>query len=106
MGQFILSPGAVEHLLASPSGPVAADMLRRAIRVESQAKINASGRPGPRVRTGRLRSSITHRLVVTAGVGLYAQVGTNVEYAPYVEYGTERAPAYPFLRPALVAAAN
>jgi HK97 gp10 family phage protein len=28
-------------------------------------------------------------------------VGTNVEYAPYVEYGTRRMRAQPYLRPAL-----
>ncbi len=45
-------------LLESPSGPVARDLQRRGLRIESQAKINASGRPGPNVDTGRLRSSI------------------------------------------------
>ena len=28
-------------------------------------------------------------------------VGTNVEYAPYVEYGTSRSMAQPYLRPAI-----
>jgi HK97 gp10 family phage protein len=28
-------------------------------------------------------------------------IGTNVEYAPYLEYGTYKMPARPFLRPAL-----
>ena len=37
------------------------------------------------VRTGRLRASITHK---TQGKTTY--IGTNVEYAPYVEYGTSR----------------
>jgi hypothetical protein len=27
-------------------------------------------------------------------------IGTNVEYAPYVELGTSRSAAYPFLKPA------
>lgn len=35
------------------------------------------------VDTGQLRSSITHEVVENEG-----RVGTNVEYAPYVEYGT------------------
>jgi len=30
------------------------------------------------------------------------KVGTNVEYALYVEYGTRHMPPYPFFRPALV----
>lgn len=39
------------------------------------------------VRTGHLKSSITHR-EGTEGLVYYAEVGSNVEYAPYVEYGT------------------
>lgn len=48
------------------------------------------------VDTGRLRNSITHQQ--------YDEhtevVGTNVEYAPYVELGTHRQAAKPYLRPA------
>jgi len=94
---------ALERLLSGPEGPVARDLARRAIRVESQAKLNASGRPGPNVRTGRLRSSITWNLGRDEQ-GVYADVGSNVEYAAYVELGTDRAPPYPYLRPALSAA--
>ncbi len=36
------------------------------------------------VDTGRLRSSITHNIGTTS-----AQVGTNVKYAGFVEYGTQ-----------------
>lgn len=100
---FRLNEEALVALLTGPSGPVAADLARRAIRVESQAKMNASGRPGPNVITGRLRGSITWRLGEDAG-GLYADIGTNVEYAPYVEFPTSRSPGYPFLQPALAAA--
>jgi phage gpG-like protein len=83
--------------------PVMADLSRRAIRVESAAKRNASGRPGPNVRTGRLRGSITWRPGVDAR-SAYVDIGTAVVYAPFVELGTSRSPAYPFLRPALEAA--
>ena len=37
------------------------------------------------------------------GQGLVATIGTNVEYAPYVELGTSNAPAQAFLLPALEA---
>ena len=47
------------------------------------------------VDTGNLRDSITHTADRTA-----AYIGTNVEYAPYVELGTRRAAAQPFLKPA------
>ena len=49
------------------------------------------------VDTGNLRASITHE--VDAG-GKAVYVGTNVEYAPYVELGTSRQKAQPYLRPA------
>lgn len=47
------------------------------------------------VDTGRLRSSITHRVEPD-----FAEVGTNVEYAPNVEFGIDQKPQ-PYLRPAL-----
>ena len=47
------------------------------------------------VDTGRLRNSITHEV---DGKDVY--IGSNVEYAPHVEYGTIRQKAQPFLRPA------
>lgn len=105
--RVILNDAGIQKLFNSPDGEVAKNLARRAIRVESQAKTNASGRPGPRVRTGRLRSSIHWELVTeTNGVGgtLYARVGSTVSYAIYVEKGSSRAPAYPYLRPALSAA--
>jgi phage gpG-like protein len=79
------------------------DLVRRAIQVEAAAKHNATGRPGPNVITGRLRGSITWRPGEDA-LSPYVDIGTNVFYAPFVELGTSRAPAYPFLRPALEAA--
>ncbi len=39
------------------------------------------------VDTGRLRSSLTY-VVDDAEPPQYAQIGTNVEYAPYMEFGT------------------
>jgi len=48
------------------------------------------------VDTGLLRSSITP--VVESWASGY--VGTNTEYAPYVEYGTKHAAAQPFFEPA------
>lgn len=49
------------------------------------------------VDTGNLRNSITHA-VEPGEDAVY--VGTDVEYAPYVEMGTVRTAAQPFLRPA------
>lgn len=105
--RIVFRENAVEmsRLLKGPNGEVARDLVRRAIRVEAAAKQNATDRPGPRVRTGRLRGSITWRLGQDSE-GLFADIGSAVLYAPYLEYGTSRMPAYPFLRPALAAAAG
>lgn len=85
--RLILNHAAIQQVLVSPDGPVAKDLIRRAQRVTDQAKVNASGRPGPNVDTGRLRSSIHWRLV-SGPEGLFAEVGTTVGYARYVEFGT------------------
>lgn len=51
------------------------------------------------VDTGRLRNSITHH-VQSGDSGGKAEIGTNVEYAAYVELGTSRQKAQPYLKPA------
>lgn len=93
----------------------AKDMAKQAIRRGLEAVGNAAvadvvkeiGRPKkhgdgsvrPNVVTGRLWNSITFALDADDGDGISAVVvGTNVEYAPYVEYGTSRSKAYPFLK--------
>jgi len=65
-------------------------LLQIGLEIEGAAK-----RKCP-VDTGRLRASINTK----QQKGNTIQVGTNVEYAPYVEYGTEDMKAQPFLRPA------
>jgi HK97 gp10 family phage protein len=47
--------------------------------------------------TGRLQGSITHKPNLSEKA---VYIGTNVEYAPYVELGTSRQKAQPYLRPA------
>jgi hypothetical protein len=102
---FVLNPAGLAELFASTTGPIALDLSRRAIRVESQAKLNASHPApsvrgsGPAVRSGRLRSSIAWSLATDA-LGLYAQIGTTVIYSYRVEVEYDR----PYLRPALSAA--
>lgn len=49
------------------------------------------------VDTGNLRNSITHQPVDAETMA----VGTNVHYAPYVELGTVKMKAQPYLRPAI-----
>lgn len=91
----------LRSLLTSTQGPIAKDLARAATKVETAAKQFASGQGGgPQVRTGRLRSSISWQIGLD-GLGIFAAVGTNVYYAPFVEFGTDRARPYPFLVPAV-----
>lgn len=49
------------------------------------------------VDTGRLRDSITYTVQESS-----TTIGTNVEYAPYVEFGTYKMSAKPYLKPAVL----
>ena len=49
------------------------------------------------VKTATLKRSITHEFIDKNT----AVVGTNIEYAPFVELGTSKMTAKPYLRPAL-----
>lgn len=97
--RFVFDEKGLDDLFESPLGDVAKELKRRGIRVQATAK-----RLCP-VDTGRLRASITESLQRDIG-GLVEVIGTDVEYAPFVEFGTSRAPAQPFLRPALAAEAG
>lgn len=67
------------------------EMVKKAaLKVESEAKKICP------VDTSRLRNSITTQRLGKATYG----VGTGVEYAPYVEFGTRKMGAKPYLRPA------
>lgn len=56
------------------------------------------------VDTGNLRRSIAAQPPTMQGDTAVALVGTNVEYAAYVEFGTRKMNAQPFMGPALEAA--
>ncbi len=51
------------------------DIQRRAIRVTRQMKTNASGRPGPNIRSGNLNAAISFLRFGSDGVGVFAHVG-------------------------------
>lgn len=108
MADFLVWNEAVlQEFFRSPLSAVGRDLARRAVAVESAAKVNASHSPpsarggGPAVRTGRLRSSISWRFGEDA-LGLYADIGTNVEYAHYLD-GPDQVYDRPFLTTALSA---
>ena len=77
-------------------------MERVGLIVERQAKINVSKSPPehPRVDTGRLRSSIIHN-VTNDNNSIATEIGTNVVYGKYLEFGTSRHSPYPWLFPAV-----
>lgn len=52
------------------------------------------------VRTGTLRRSIETRFGESSATKATALVGSAIDYAPYVEFGTSRMAARAFLRPA------
>lgn len=92
LGQFQVDAAAFTRQLNSA---IVVDLVKRAVRVEAAAKRNATGRPGPNVITGRLRSSIGYR-VGADSEGPYVDIGTNVSYGAYVELGHgNTAHAYP-----------
>lgn len=62
--------------------------------VEAEAKLRTP------VDTGTLRRNITHGTKSDEKESI-GRVGTNVEYAPYVEKGTTTTPAQPYLVPAI-----
>ncbi len=70
-------------------------LLRGSLIVERTAKENLT--KNRNVSTARLRNSITHRLGRETPLRPFAEVGTNVEYARDVEYGTS--PHYVPFRP-------
>jgi HK97 gp10 family phage protein len=53
------------------------------------------------VDTGLLRNSLSERTQRVDDVTVLGQIGTNVEYAPNVEFGTSKQRAQPYLGPTL-----
>lgn len=91
---IIFDPEAIVELFEGEDGEVAKGMARIAIKCETRAK-----RKCP-VDTGRLRASVTGTIQREDGE-IVGYVGSDVEYAIYVELGTEHMAAQPYLRPAI-----
>lgn len=97
MALVVVHEAEMQALLSGSQSGVVRDLMRRGRAVQNRAKELVH------VDTGRLRASITLTPLTIDGE-FAVHVGSNVEYAGFLEYGTSRMPAYPFLRPALEAA--
>lgn len=71
--------------IVSPGSPVYRGFSRAAGKTRDRAKQNL--RAAGRIDTGRLLNSIAYE-ITTRGNNIYATVGTNVEYAPFIHDGT------------------
>lgn len=92
--RVVFDQRALDTLFLSPDGPSGKLLAKAAVKIERSAKRACA------VDTGRLRSSVAHELGRDER-GLVARIGTDVTYGIYVELGTRRMRAQPFLRPAL-----
>lgn len=81
-----------EKFLNALTGAVEEGLAAIGLTAESYAKDLCP------VDTGRLRNSITNAVAAKEQAVI---IGTNVEYAAYVELGTTRMHARPYLRPAV-----
>jgi hypothetical protein len=84
------------------------DRFRDAIQREVAARLQRAGAAGVAVarehvpvRTGRTRAAVT---ATVDRATLTLEIRAEARWAVFIELGTRRRPARPFLRPALVAA--
>jgi len=92
--------GEVERNLKKLDGNLSSGLEKAltagALIVQNVAKIKAP------YKTGNLKRSIHPETIEKTDIKVIVAVGTDVEYAPYQEFGTSRGvPAHPYLRPAL-----
>ena len=79
-------PATMHEILQNPNGGLAKDMLKRAVKVQAEAKKNLQ-RPPKRVNTGALRASITITPFLADGYPAM-RIGSGLEYAKWVHDGT------------------
>lgn len=91
MNQIIVRVNNTPEVLAKLKNGIKSALEESGNMVENGAALRCP------VDTGRLRNSINHKLVGDNKV----EIGSDVEYAGYVELGTSRMRKRPYLRPAL-----
>lgn len=103
-GMLIIKENNTEYILNAINRALAEALAELGERVVYRAQQLCP------VDTGRLRNSITYKLGGGSyefpghgeSVGKEITIGSDVEYAAYVELGTSRTRAQPFLKPAAV----
>jgi HK97 gp10 family phage protein len=103
MADFTIKTDNTAEVLVEKNAAVVKALAAIALKMEANAKKEITrkvydqpeSKSGYK-RTGRLRNSIT-----SESDGNSAQVGTNVEYGPYVELGTSKMKERPFIKPAM-----
>lgn len=106
----------LDRLITKGQADLGRAVTRAAALTATDAKANASGRPGPMAPTGAFRGSITHVPATTSGSSTVAYVGSNAPQARRLEFGfmgmTDslgrrfQQPAYPWLAPTIPKAAQ
>ena len=94
MATFSIRRSDIDRLLTSPSGPVATDLLNRGKAIKECAEAYVP------VDTGDLEDSLFVELSSNSNA-LLVRVGSRIRYASYVEFGTYRTRAQPYLFPCL-----
>lgn len=82
----------VGELLSNVDSDLVRGLEKVGLAAEANAKMNLTN--FPRVDTGRLRNSVSHAV---GGVDT-VYIGTNVQYAPEVEFGTYKMAPSHFLK--------
>lgn len=121
MSDVYIDPAKLDRYVNSPTGPVAKELLRYGVKVETEAKrslhqpgtgrvyvlrnprrVHRASAPGQPAATdlGTLAGSVIHRLG-TDTKGLFCSVGTPLKKGRWLELGTRRMRPRPFLRRAL-----
>ena len=85
--QAKLELDGLDRLLGSLDPRFTTEPIRRLLKKLASAA-EADAKKSAPVNTGRLRASITTSIDSTGRPPLWAKVGSNVFYAPYMEYGT------------------
>lgn len=103
MSDFVLATDRSAEVLMEKNAAVVKALAVIALQMEKNAKLEITNKVYDQPisksgykRTNRLRGSIT-----AESDGNSAQVGTDTEYAPYVELGTYKMAARPFIKPAV-----